>query len=183
MPKQSSKRTPLKTAAFDDQPLNGAESLCRFAETCFIVANFTNWLLHVHQSCTGCMWRKKICASVLSINTKLNLTEKKKECTVPTTVCSSGLLPANQQKPMCFTLSHLHLVPRHSSHHSSILYLGDLCRSPFYFFPFSFLCCKYIPQHDERCQSLRPGCVICIDVMLLLLYSSRVSFCLTSLVW
>lgn len=125
-------------------------------------------------------------ASVLSIDIKLHLTEKKERVhIVPTTVCSSGhvLRPANQQKPMCFTLSHLHLVPHHSSHHSSILYLGDLCRSPFYFFPFSFLCCKYIPQHDERCQSLRPGCVICIDVMLLLLYSSRVSFCLTSLVW
>lgn len=116
------------------------DGACRFAETYFIVYNFTNWLLDMHQSCTDqckCWGVGGVQAFSPSTLKCIQLRKKKKRKVhiVPTTVCSGchGPLPGNQEKLMCFTLSHLHLVPRHSSHRSSILYLVDLCRSPLFF--------------------------------------------------
>lgn len=81
--------------------------MCRTAETYFIVYNFTNWLLDMHQSCTDqCKyWGGKKGVQAFSPSTlKCIQLKKKKVHIVPTTVCSGchAPLPANQENLMCF---------------------------------------------------------------------------------
>lgn len=114
------------------------DGVCRFAET-----NATSLFIISQIGCWTCTKAAQISAGVgggvggaFSPSTLKGIQLKKTEVhIVPTTVCSGCHvpLPTNQEKLMCCTLSHLHPVPRHSSHHSSILYLVDLCRSPFFF--------------------------------------------------
>lgn len=101
----------------------------------FIAPNLTDWLVDTRRSVTGLrVWGQ--CARGSPINTEIHPTGKKVHI-APTTDSGSLWvwvlipLPANQQKLMC-PPPPSPLPPRHSPHHSSLLYLVDLCRSPFF---------------------------------------------------
>lgn len=101
MPKQSSKRTPLKTAAFDDQPLNGAESLCVGLQ------KLVSLLLISQIGCCTCTkaaqgaCAERKCVQAFSPSTlDLIWLNNKKECTLSpqqsVAVATSSYLPTNR---------------------------------------------------------------------------------------